>query len=240
MGGWGTKACSPRRESALTLSTFGTDPWQARVLTIQRLPALHSPLSPLPLFFLALQSLTCPKMQAPNYRYGYTPLQEPQGLAIYQRPVRPPPPVPTSPFPTKVGMEIGGLLNARNAAAADAQLRRQLQQSMQMDGGVAYGLSHGQGPPMLHHQQHQMQQAGSLGYPPMAQPQHSAQLYSNNFIPRHDGQHGLADDNFGAIRPKNEGALKTFACSTCSKGFARRSDLARHGKKTCTSNTEFF
>lgn len=170
-------------------------------------------------------------MQAPNYRYGYTPLQEPQGLPVYQRPVRPPPPLPTPPFPTKVGMEIGGLLNARNAAAADAQLRRQLQQSMQMDGGVAYSLGHGQGPPMLHHQQHQMQQASSLGYPPMGQAQHNAQLYSNNFIPRHDSQQSLAEDNFGAMRPKNEGALKTFACSTCSKGFARRSDLARHGKK---------
>lgn len=33
-------------------------------------------------------------------------------------------------------------------------------------------------------------------------------------------------------RPANEnGPPKAFACSTCHKGFARRSDLARHGKE---------
>jgi hypothetical protein len=33
-------------------------------------------------------------------------------------------------------------------------------------------------------------------------------------------------------RPTNEnGPPKAFACSTCGKGFARRSDLARHGKE---------
>lgn len=176
-------------------------------------------------------------MQAPNYRYGYPAAQKPQAVGIYQRPLRQPPPQQQSapPYPIKGGMEIGGLLNARNAAAADAHLRRQLQHSMQMDGGVAYAMSHSQGPPMLHHQQHAMQQASSMGYPPMGQPQHNAQLFSNNFIPRHETQHALADDNFGAMRPKSEGAPKAFACSTCSKGFARRSDLARHGMQALIS-----
>lgn len=126
-------------------------------------------------------------------------------------------------------MEIGGLLNARNAAVADAQLRRQLQHSIQMEGGVAYAMSHPQGPPMLHHQQHAMQQANGMGYPPMGPGQHAAHMYNSNFIPRHDSHHALADDNFGAMRPKNEGAPEAFACSTCLKKFARRSDLARHG-----------
>jgi hypothetical protein len=125
-------------------------------------------------------------------------------------------------------MEIGGLLNARNAAAADAHLRRQLQQSMHMDGGVAYAMSHGQGPTMAHHQQHPMQAPNGMPYGAMGQ-QHNPQLYTQTYIPRHDSQQALADDNFGAMRPKNEGAPKAFACSTCSKGFARRSDLARHG-----------
>lgn len=169
-------------------------------------------------------------MQASNYRYNYPQVQKPQGDPVYQRPLRPPPP----PFPVKGGMEIGGLLNARNAAAADAHLRRQLQQSMQMEGGVAYAMNHSQGPTMLHHAQHSMQHAGGMAYGSMGQPQHSAQLYANNFIPRHDTHSTLAEDNFGAMRPKNEGAPKAFACSTCQKGFARRSDLARHGK--CTTS----
>lgn len=33
-------------------------------------------------------------------------------------------------------------------------------------------------------------------------------------------------------RPSGSGLPKAFACSTCAKGFARRSDLARHGKPT--------
>jgi len=31
-------------------------------------------------------------------------------------------------------------------------------------------------------------------------------------------------------RPSGSGLPKAFACSTCAKGFARRSDLARHGR----------
>lgn len=125
-------------------------------------------------------------------------------------------------------MDIGGLLNTRTAAAAQAHLRRQLQQSIQMDGGVAYDLSHSQGPTMVHHQQHYMDYANGMGYAPLGQHHNNHQLYAQNFIPRHDSQNALADDNFWAMRPKNEAAPKAFACCTCQKGFARRSDLVRH------------
>ncbi|KAK4943808.1 hypothetical protein LTR10_016711 [Elasticomyces elasticus] len=155
-------------------------------------------------------------MQTANQRFNYPPYQKPQSEAVYQQALR-----QSLPYPAKGGMEIGGLLNARNAAAADAELRRQLQQSMQMDGGVAYAMSQA---PMAHHQ-HTMHAPG-MQY--MGPPQHNPQLYAQSFIPRHDTQHAVAEDNFGAMRPKNEGAPKAFACSTCSKGFARRSDLARH------------
>jgi hypothetical protein len=94
-----------------------------------------------------------------------------------------------------------------------------------MDDGVAYDLSHSQGTTMVHHQQHHMNQANGMGYAPLIQHHNNHQLYAQNFIPRHDSQNALADDNFGAMRPKNEAAPKTFACSTCQKGFARRSDL---------------
>ncbi|KIX04205.1 uncharacterized protein Z518_07759 [Rhinocladiella mackenziei CBS 650.93] len=162
-------------------------------------------------------------MQAPNFHFNVPPFQRTRSEAVYQRALRPP-----APFPAKTGMDIGGLLNARNAAAADAELRRQLQQSMQMDGGVAYGMSHNQGPTMAHHQQHPMQQPNGLPYGAMGQPQHNPQLYNPGYMPRHDDQNALADDNFGAMRPKNEGTVKAFPCSVCQKGFARRSDLARH------------
>jgi len=36
--------------------------------------------------------------------------------------------------------------------------------------------------------------------------------------------------NTDGSRPSGSGLPKAFACSTCAKGFARRSDLARHGK----------
>ncbi|KIV97590.1 hypothetical protein, variant [Exophiala mesophila] len=163
-------------------------------------------------------------MQTSDYRYNYTQPQKSQGDAAHQRPLRQPP----TAYPVKGGMEIGGLLNARNAAAADAQLRRQLQQSMHVEGGVAYAMNHNQGPTMLHHAQHPMQHPSGMGYPPLGQPQHPAHMYGNSFIPRHDTHAALADDNFGAMKPRNEGAPKAFACSTCQKGFARRSDLARH------------
>ena len=37
-------------------------------------------------------------------------------------------------------------------------------------------------------------------------------------------------DELSGTRPTPEHDKKSFACSHCSKGFARRSDLARHGK----------
>jgi hypothetical protein len=36
-------------------------------------------------------------------------------------------------------------------------------------------------------------------------------------------------DDSGQVAGGND-SVKAFACATCSKGFARRSDLARHGK----------
>jgi hypothetical protein len=43
-------------------------------------------------------------------------------------------------------------------------------------------------------------------------------------------QHSAASTPTNGRQPGESGPPKAFACSTCGKGFARRSDLARHGK----------
>ena len=121
-------------------------------------------------------------------------------------------------------MEIGGLLNTRHGTG-DVQLGQHLQHPMQMDAG-GYGMSQPSSQAMTHHQQ-QMHDP-NMSYQNMQQPSH-AHIYASNYDARSQNDTSTMDDDFGAIRPKSEGAAKAFACSTCQKGFARRSDLARHG-----------
>lgn len=62
-------------------------------------------------------------------------------------------------------------------------------------------------------------------------------LNNNNYIPSPQdhayGQQQMPDagQHNGGRPASDTGPPKAFACSTCGKGFARRSDLARHGKK---------
>jgi hypothetical protein len=135
-------------------------------------------------------------------------------------------------------MDIDNILNTKGsaaaaaAAAADAQLRLQLEQAAQMnprtnsDMGSDQSSSSGRKQPF-----HQMSNyPTNITYPSSVQ-QHGSQMMSNGFLPGHAQGEGYAqsgDSNSG--RPANDGAPKAYACSTCAKGFARRSDLARHGK----------
>ena len=120
-------------------------------------------------------------------------------------------------------MEIGGLLNTRHGAPGDVQLGHHLQHPMQMDAG-GYGMNQPSTQNINHHQQ-QMHDT-SMSYSGMQQP---SNIYASNYDARSQNDASTMDDDFGAIRQKSEGAAKAFACSTCQKGFARRSDLARHG-----------
>jgi hypothetical protein len=124
-------------------------------------------------------------------------------------------------------MEIGGLLNSRLAAAADVDLGHHLQHPMQMDAG-GYGLDQPQNQTMNHHPQQTSMHGSNVSYQNMQQPTNS-HIYTSNYDAHQHNDTSALDDDFGAIRPKGETAPKAFACSTCQKGFARRSDLARHG-----------
>lgn len=84
------------------------------------------------------------------------------------------------------------------------------------------------------------QHMNGMRYPsPTPMQQAPMQMLNNNsYIPTPQdhpyGQQQVPDQQaqHAGGRPANEnGPPKAFACSTCGKGFARRSDLARHGKE---------
>jgi hypothetical protein len=143
-------------------------------------------------------------------------------------------------------MDIGNMLNTRGGAAAapnaDQQLRDQLQHAANgsmsetaSDRGVSpHGSEHSRysGPGMNINGMGGLN--GQMRYPsptamqnplPMLQGYRSDNGYDSP-IPQQDMSHAAP------IQPSaGNGAPKAFPCSTCNKGFARRSDLARHGRQ---------
>lgn len=87
------------------------------------------------------------------------------------------------------------------------------------------------------------QHMNGLRYPSPSQMQAPMPMLNNsNYIPNPPDhayaqqQQQMADaqvqhQHNGGRPASDTGPPKAFACSTCGKGFARRSDLARHGKK---------
>lgn len=122
-------------------------------------------------------------------------------------------------------MEIGGLLsgNGRHHPNSDADLRHHMHQQYAMN---HYAVGHNG---MIEPSQHyRMTHSTSLGFPHMSQAQ-QLQLTTGSDPGRGIDQHSADIDN-RSPKVKPIISTKNFVCSTCPKKFARRSDLARHGK----------
>lgn len=78
-----------------------------------------------------------------------------------------------------------------------------------------------------------------MRYPSPSAMQAPMPMLNNSYIPPHppptdhtyqqQGQQNQQVQSNGGRPTGESGPPKAFACSTCGKGFARRSDLARHG-----------
>lgn len=141
-------------------------------------------------------------------------------------------------------MEIPTILNRKASAAiaADAHLQAQLAQAVHLNSQTSPEMNSEQGT-------HQPGDHPAL-YPPNPQSLHPMPHVSpqgiplpNNGVPMipnaymHGGFPGNPQQMPPALpmpqtRSTTEQAPRVFHCSTCQKGFARRSDLARHGKST--------
>ena len=146
-------------------------------------------------------------------------------------------------------MDLPNILNnkgpAAAAAAAEQQLQQHLVEATHSESGSDQGISSQSRSSQSLHTLSNMGGAGRFPSPPRSQ--QSMSLMPESFIQpniapdngfgnkyQHDGQQ--SDQALGGSRlPDNNGTLKAFACSTCQKGFARRSDLARHGMILCST-----
>lgn len=149
-------------------------------------------------------------------------------------------------------MDITTILNRKHSAAlvaADAPFQHQFVPSpfgspssprMKSEPGVSEAGDHQvlayptHAPPLS--QMTNMHQG--MQYAPRTQPNTSMPMIQNAYYP---GAYPSTSPMPNGIAPPPSGRAdpppKTFYCSTCNKGFARRSDLARHGTSPTPDRT---
>ena len=168
-------------------------------------------------------------------------------------------------------MDLPNILNSKGpAAVADHQLQQHFTQIAQANGrsysdtGSERGISPHTSDHSSRYSSHSTQPLNSI--PNMANTtrfqsppnlQQPLPMLPNGFLSQNGGnensyghvqQHGNGQEqdqqHAGSNHTEGGAALKAFACNSCGKGFARRSDLARHGMKSIASaqywRTNFF